>query len=62
MTGSASEGIRRLRAMLRTGATEQKVCDVNGVIVEAHGGTIRAERNTDQGLCVRVELPCGAGP
>ena len=31
-------------------------------IVEAHGGTIRAERNPDGGLSVRVELPCGAGP
>jgi signal transduction histidine kinase len=31
-------------------------------IVEAHGGTIRAERNPDRGLSVRVELPCGAGP
>ena len=31
-------------------------------IVEAHGGTIRAERNPDQGLSVRVELPCAAGP
>jgi two-component system sensor kinase FixL len=30
-------------------------------IVEAHGGTIRAERNPDQGLGVHVELPCGAG-
>jgi signal transduction histidine kinase len=29
-------------------------------IVEAHGGTIRAERNPDRGLCVHVELPCGA--
>jgi signal transduction histidine kinase len=31
-------------------------------IVEAHGGTIRAERNPDRGLSVHVELPCGAGP
>ncbi len=31
-------------------------------IVEAHRGTIRAERNPDRGLSVRVELPCGAGP
>jgi signal transduction histidine kinase len=31
-------------------------------IVEAHGGTIRAERNPDRGLSVRVELPCGADP
>ena len=30
-------------------------------IVEAHGGTIRAERNPDRGLSVHVELPCGAG-
>src|SRR6266481_3104510 len=30
-------------------------------IVEAHGGTIRAERNPDRGLSIRVELPCGAG-
>ena len=30
-------------------------------IVEAHGGTIRAERNPDQGLSVHVQLPCGAG-
>ena len=30
----ASEVIRRLRAMLRTGATEQKPCDVNGLIGE----------------------------
>jgi signal transduction histidine kinase len=30
----ASEVIRRLRAMLQTGATEQKPCDVNGLIVE----------------------------
>jgi signal transduction histidine kinase len=30
-------------------------------IVEAHGGTIRAERNPDRGLGVHVELPCGAG-
>ena len=29
-------------------------------IVEAHGGTIRAERNPDGGLSVHVELPCGA--
>jgi len=28
-------------------------------IVEAHGGTIRAERNADRGLTVCVELPCG---
>jgi signal transduction histidine kinase len=27
-------------------------------IVEAHGGTIRAERNADRGLTVCVELPC----
>ena len=31
-------------------------------IVEAHGGTIRAERNADRGLSVHVELPGGAGP
>ena len=31
-------------------------------IVEAHRGTIRAERNPDRGLSVRVELPCGARP
>jgi two-component system sensor kinase FixL len=31
-------------------------------IVEAHGGTIRAERNADRGLSVHVVLPCGAGP
>jgi signal transduction histidine kinase len=31
-------------------------------IVEAHGGTIRAERNPGRGLSVHVELPCGAGP
>jgi two-component system sensor kinase FixL len=30
----ASEVIRRLRAMLRTGATERKPCDVNGLIGE----------------------------
>ncbi len=30
-------------------------------IVGAHGGTIRAERNPDQGLSVHVQLPCGAG-
>jgi len=30
-------------------------------IVEAHGGTIRAERNPDRGLSVHVELPCDAG-
>jgi signal transduction histidine kinase len=30
----ASEVIRRLRAMLQTGATEQKPCDVNGLIAE----------------------------
>ena len=30
----ASEVIRRLRAMLRTGTTEQKPCDVNGLIGE----------------------------
>jgi two-component system sensor kinase FixL len=30
-------------------------------IVDAHGGKIRAERNTDRGLSVHVELPCGAG-
>ena len=30
-------------------------------IVEAHGGTIRAERNPGGGLSVCVELPCGAG-
>ncbi len=31
-------------------------------IVEAHGGTIRAERNMDRGLSVHVALPGGAGP
>jgi signal transduction histidine kinase len=31
-------------------------------IVEAHRGTIRAERNRDRGLSVRVELPCAAAP
>ena len=31
-------------------------------IVEAHRGTIRAERNPDLGLTVRVELPCGDRP
>jgi signal transduction histidine kinase len=31
-------------------------------IVEAHRGTIRAERNPDRGLSVAVELPCGATP
>ena len=31
-------------------------------IVEAHRGTIRAERNADRGLSVRVELPSGARP
>ena len=31
-------------------------------IVEAHGGTIRAECNPDRGLTVHVELPCGSGP
>ena len=31
-------------------------------IVEAHRGTIRAERNPDRGLSVRVELPCGVAP
>jgi signal transduction histidine kinase len=30
-------------------------------IVEAHGGTIRAERNADRGLSVHVALPGGAG-
>lgn len=30
-------------------------------IVEAHGGTIRAERNPSRGLSVHVELPSGAG-
>ena len=30
-------------------------------IVEAHGGTIRAERNPDRGLSVHVELPCDVG-
>jgi signal transduction histidine kinase len=30
----ASEVIRRLRAMLRTGAPEEKPCDINGLIVE----------------------------
>ena len=30
-------------------------------IVEAHGGTIRAERNPDRGLSVHVELPSDAG-
>ena len=30
-------------------------------IVEAHGGTIRAERNPERGLSVHVTLPCGAG-
>ena len=30
-------------------------------IVDAHGGKIRAERNTDRGLSVHVELPCGVG-
>jgi signal transduction histidine kinase len=28
-------------------------------IVEAHGGTIRAERNPERGLSVHVRLPCG---
>jgi signal transduction histidine kinase len=31
-------------------------------IVEAHRGAIRAERNPDRGLSIRVELPCVAGP
>jgi signal transduction histidine kinase len=31
-------------------------------IVEAHRGTIRAERNPDRGLTILVELPCGAAP
>jgi signal transduction histidine kinase len=31
-------------------------------IVEAHRGTIRAERNPDRGLSIRVELPCGTAP
>jgi len=31
-------------------------------IVEAHGGTIRAESNPDRGLSVRVELPSDGGP
>jgi signal transduction histidine kinase len=31
-------------------------------IVEAHGGTIRAERNPDRGLTVHIGLPCGGGP
>jgi signal transduction histidine kinase len=31
-------------------------------IVEAHGGTIRAERHPDRGLSVHIELPSGAGP
>jgi C4-dicarboxylate-specific signal transduction histidine kinase len=31
---SCNCGTARLRAMLRTGATEQKPCDVNGLIVE----------------------------
>jgi signal transduction histidine kinase len=30
-------------------------------LVEAHSGTIRAERNPDRGLSVHVTLPCGAG-
>ncbi len=30
-------------------------------IIEAHGGTIRAERNPDRGLSVHVQLPCGDG-
>ena len=34
---------------------------VSRSIVEAHGGTIRAERNPGPGLSVHVELPCGAG-
>ena len=33
----ASEVIRRLRAMLQTGATEHRPCDVNGLIVEVLG-------------------------
>ena len=31
-------------------------------IVEAHGGTIRAESNSDRGLSLHVTLPCGGGP
>ncbi len=35
---------------------------VSRTIVEAHGGTIRAECNQDRGLSVHVELPYGAAP
>jgi signal transduction histidine kinase len=34
---------------------------ISRTIVEAHGGTIRAERNPERGLSVHVTLPCGAG-
>jgi signal transduction histidine kinase len=47
----ASEVIRRLRAMLRTGSAEQKPCDVNGLIVEVmkflEEDLARAEVSTD---------------
>ena len=59
----ASEVIRRLRAMLRTGATEQKPCDVNGLIVEVikfmEADLARAGVSTD--LRLREGLPLVRG-
>ena len=59
----ASEVIRRLRAMLRTGATEQKPCDVNGLIVEVikflDADLARAGVSTD--LRLREGLPLVRG-
>ena len=59
----ASEVIRRLRAMLRTGVTEQKSCDLNQLIVEVmkflEGDLTRAGISTD--LRLRENLPMVRG-
>ena len=60
----ASEVIRRLRAMLRTGMAEQKPCDVNGLIVEViklpgQADLARAGVSTD--LRLREGLPLVRG-
>ena len=55
----ASEVIRRLRAMLRTGTAEAKPCDINGLIVEVmkflEADLARAGVSTD--LRLREGLP-----
>jgi signal transduction histidine kinase len=59
----ASEVIRRLRAMLRTGAPEQRPCDVNGLIVDVmkflEADLVRAGVSTD--LRLRQGLPLVRG-